>query len=48
MSADVVAPVGKQSAGRGFLLLLGFAVVGALVAVSLGFYGKAHAPTGRP
>ncbi|NEA34923.1 DUF6529 family protein [Streptomyces sp. SID13031] len=48
MSTDVVAPPGKQSAGRGVLLLLGFAVAGALVAVALGFYGKAHTPTGRP
>lgn len=48
MSTDVVAPPDQQPARRGVLLLLGFAVAGALVAVSLGFYGKAHTPTGRP
>lgn len=48
MSTDVDAPPVKGSAGRGVVLLLVFAVAGALVALSLGFYGKAHTPTGRP
>jgi hypothetical protein len=48
MSTDVEAPPVKGPAGRGVVLLLGFAVAGALVALSLGFYGKAHTPTGRP
>jgi hypothetical protein len=48
MSTDVMAPPEQQSGVRGVLVLLGFAVIGALVAVSLGFYGKAHTPTGRP
>ncbi|MGW6278497.1 DUF6529 family protein [Kribbella sp. NPDC055071] len=34
--------------GPAVLLLLGFAVVGALVALSLGIYGRTHVPTGRP
>jgi hypothetical protein len=33
---------------RGAVLLLVFAVAGALVALSLGIYGKVHEPTGRP
>jgi hypothetical protein len=37
-----------ETARRATLVLLGFAVAGALVAVALGVYGKAHTPTGRP
>ncbi|WP_112247984.1 DUF6529 family protein [Kribbella monticola] len=33
---------------QGAIPLLGFAVAGALVALSLGIYGKVHEPTGRP
>ncbi|TDC34059.1 hypothetical protein E1261_04740 [Kribbella albertanoniae] len=37
-------PAGRSGAG----LLLVFAVAGALVALSLGIYGRTHVPTGRP
>lgn len=48
MSANVEVAPDKAPAGRGIGLLLVFAVAGALVALSLGFYGNAHTPTGRP
>jgi hypothetical protein len=32
----------------GTVVWLGFAVVGALVSLSLGIYGRTHTPTGRP
>ncbi|WP_405059059.1 DUF6529 family protein [Kribbella sp. NBC_01505] len=43
---DAEGKAGK--AGTAGLALLGFAVVGALVALSLGIYGRTHVPTGRP
>ena len=43
---DVATEPGKGLPGA--VVLVGFAVVGALVAVALGVYGKSHTPTGRP
>jgi hypothetical protein len=52
MKTDVQTP-GETAAepGRGVpgtVVLQGFAIVGALVALSLGIYGRVHTPTGRP
>lgn len=47
-NAETVETIGKGEPARGTLLLLVFAVAGALVSLSLGIYGKVHEPTGRP
>ncbi|TCM48812.1 DUF6529 family protein [Kribbella sp. VKM Ac-2568] len=45
---DPAGTAGKGPARKGIALLLVFAVVGALVSLSLGYYGRTHTPTGRP
>jgi hypothetical protein len=47
-NATVGGPPPRESARAGTVLFLLFAVAGALVALSLGIYGNAHEPTGRP